>query len=171
MEEWYHGAASKQKHPYKRLEKPTSASSGTVQLPFALLEGTLPCIMVDTEPKVVRKCSKSGILSLQVPPEFRIVDKTGRGNNWACGYSGGATPSGRSLVTSVQECVRKLVEKCDRFTGSMVFHSIAGGTGSGVYTSYLSLSIFPLFLVSTPSFFFLHVVQITCKKAGSGEWE
>ena len=139
VEEWHHGTALKQKRPrgpVKKLENPALASSASSpHLPFALLEGTLPCVMIDTEPKVVRKCSKSGVLARRVPPEFRIFDRSGRGNNWAYGYRGSPQqppPSGRGLVGSVQECVRKLVEKCDRFTGSVLFHSIAGGTGSGV---------------------------------------
>ena len=142
VEEWYHGTALKQKRPHgqvKKLEKPTLASSAPSRLPFALLEGTLPCVMIDTEPKVVRRCSKSGILARSVLPEFQVVDRTGRGNNWAYGYHGGPRqppPGGRSLVGSVQECVRKLVEKCDRFTGSVLFHSIAGGTGSGGWSTF-----------------------------------
>ncbi len=129
-------------------------------LPFSLLDGTLPCILVDTEPKVVRRITKGGVLSTKIPPEFRLVERAGRGNNWACGYHGNShvasqvkLRSGRfggrgeetQLKESVMGCVRKLVEKCDRFTGSVLFHSLAGGTGSGslaldLSSSFLSLS-------------------------------
>ena len=116
--------------------KPTAATQTSPQLPFSLLDRTLPCVLIDTESKVVKRCSKMGVLSKKVPAEFCISERAGRGNNWAYGYFGGrravqSQSGGHSMVECVQECVRKLVEKCDQFTGSVLFHSIAGGTGSG----------------------------------------
>ena len=98
---------------------------------------------------MIRQCCKTGILERQVPNEFRISERSGRGNNWAYGYYGrenrstcepiigvggglgGCYEKGRSLVDLVLERVRRTVEKCDRFSGTVLFHSIAGGTGSG----------------------------------------
>ena len=34
-------------------------------------------------------------------------------------------------VQSVEERMRKLVERCDRFGGTVLMHSLAGGTGAG----------------------------------------
>ncbi len=113
-----------------------AASSGSI--PFSLVDGSLPCVLVDTEPKVVRRCldrvNGSDILARRVPSERSISGRTGRGNNWAFGYhgrKGGASGCDQDLLTRVLDSVRKLVEKCDRFCGFVMFHSIAGGTGSG----------------------------------------
>ena len=105
-------------------------------LPFSLLDGTLPCVLVDTEPKVIRQRAQSSVLVKRVPDAFRLTGKTGRGGNWAYGYRGapvsssGCGSSGCGL-SEVVECVRRVVEKCDRFSGTVMLHSIAGGTGSG----------------------------------------
>ena len=123
VEEWYGSRPVEQKSSHGR----------EAHLPFSLLDGTLPCILIDTETKVVKSCCRSGILSKRVPPKFKLVEKSGRGNNWAYGYYGGTRDSGElCLKDSVQDCVRKLVERCDRFMGTVLLHSIAGGTGSGV---------------------------------------
>lgn len=76
----------------------------------------------------------------RIPSEFQLVERMGRGNNWAYGYHGYSRVASKAaaqlvrdedLRKTVRDCVRKLVEKCDRFTGSVMFHSLAGGTGSG----------------------------------------
>ena len=63
-------------------------------------------------------------------------DKAGRGNNWAYGYHGGVgrrgDGCGQDLLERVLDLVRKVVERCDRFSGFIMLHSIAGGTGSGM---------------------------------------
>ena len=69
-----------------------------------------------------------------------MCDRRGRGNNWAYGYRdggglggrrGGGVGEGDRLLERVLETVREVVERCDRFGGFVVFHSVAGGTGSG----------------------------------------
>ncbi len=125
----------------------TGSGGQLPRLPFSLLDGTLPCILVDTETKVVRPISRTGVLSGRIPPDFQLVERRGRGNNWAYGYYGprhadsrptaqvmrfGGAGEQTDLKEVIMERVRKLVEKCDRFTGSVVFHSLAGGTGSGM---------------------------------------
>ena len=37
----------------------------------------------------------------------------------------------RLTLQSVEDRMRKLVERCDRFGGTVVMHSLAGGTGAG----------------------------------------
>jgi len=39
----------------------------------------------------------------------------------------------KSLMYHTLERVRKEVERLDMFSGTVVFHSLAGGTGSGIY--------------------------------------
>ena len=65
----------------------------------------------------------------------QLFEKSGRGNNWAYGYYGKTSHEvsrDSCLKDSVQECVRNVVERCDGFMGTVLFHSITGGTGPGV---------------------------------------
>ena len=55
---------------------------------FSLLDGTLPCVLIDSEPKVVQSCCKTGALAERVHPMSQLFEKSGRGNNWAYGYYG-----------------------------------------------------------------------------------
>ena len=113
-------------------------------VPFTLVDGTIPCVMVDAEPKVIRQCLDrrrgSPVLRQRVRDEFCVWDRAGRGNNWAYGYYGrrrgreGEGGSGGGLLGRVREAVRKVVERCDRFSGFLMLHGIAGGTGSGKAT-------------------------------------
>ena len=142
-----------------------SAASSSVSAsntpPYSLLDGTLPCVLVDSETKVVRKCTgEKTMLGKRVPADFRVVERGGRGNNWAYGYFGitgkvmesekqvegfkfGAVSERERLTNVVWECVRTLVEKCDRFGGFVQLHSVAGGTGSG------KLSLLTLYYIRT----------------------
>lgn len=108
-------------------------------LPFSLPDGKVPCILVDSEAKVVQNSiTRCTVLGRRVPKDCVFTDKTGRGNNWAYGYYGRKEMASsdsfqpQNLKESVKECVRKVIERCDRFTGTVLFHSLAGGTGSGV---------------------------------------
>lgn len=115
-------------------------------VPMALIDGSIPCVMVDAEPKVIRQCldkkrGGSGVLIRGVSKESCVWDRAGRGNNWACGYQHHSSSSGghnhgtgrsEDLLERVLDSVRKVVERCDRFNGFVMFHSIAGGTGSGL---------------------------------------
>ena len=135
----------------KVCKKSSSVSRSAHVSSYSLLDGTLPCVLVDTEHKVLKKCTgEKTRLGKKVPPDFRVMERKGRGNNWAYGYfaAKGRVMEGEKLVRgfrfgvgeserlvdTVQECVRKLVEKCDRFGGFVQLHSIAGGTGSGVFS-------------------------------------
>lgn len=124
--------------------------SAPVYIPFTLTDGSVPCVMVDTEPKVIRRCldtkHNSTVLAQGVPRESCVWDKAGRGNNWAYGYYGSRTSGcGVGVLERVQEAVRKVVERCDRFSGFVMFHSIAGGTGSGDL-----IAVFKFFLRNKP---------------------
>ena len=131
----------------------SAATSGTMlskklsYLPYSLLNGTLPCLCVDTEPKVIKsiRSNPSSTINKRISPECTLIlpEGCGRGSNWAYGYNGkvaresksefplSGKDEGRVTVKSVEEKMRKMVEKCDRFGGTVLMHSLAGGTGSG----------------------------------------
>lgn len=137
------------KHYSSKKETHHTKSLARLSTPYSLLDGTIPSVLVDTEPKVIRRCTgEDSVLGKGVPPQFRVAERRGRGSNWAYGYfaatksmlEGGRQTGGimlglceeKSLVDAVQEHIRTLVEKCDRFGGFVQLHSIAGGTGSGM---------------------------------------
>jgi len=91
-------------------------------------------ILIDSEPKVVRSSSiRRGVENLWNPDNV-IFHQNGRGNNWAMGYKDSQSPSGlrSSLSDTTMEIFRKEVERCDYYTGCIMTHSLAGGTGSGL---------------------------------------
>lgn len=82
-------------------------------------------LMVDSEPKVVNA------LKLGKERDNVIHDRRGCGNNWGCGFSS-------DLTTKVMQRIRQLAENSDSgFMGVVLFHSLAGGTGSGVTSKLL----------------------------------
>lgn len=118
------------------VDLPAAAQFSAPHVPYSLPDGSFPCILVDSEPKVVQGCAQI-LGDTKVSKEFVLSDKTGRGNNWAYGYNGRNLKNPRdlygpgNLTEYVMEGVRKTAERCDRFTGTVLFHSLAGGTGSG----------------------------------------
>jgi hypothetical protein len=58
----------------------------------------------------------------------KFVKESGAGNSWAFGYARLA-PMVKDSVISI---LRKEIEKCSTFEGVLLFHSLAGGTGSGM---------------------------------------
>ena len=91
----------------QRLKTQTATSPSVSRksnyLPYSLLNGTLPCLWVDTEPKVVKACSNSrssSSLKKRVPANSCMVlpEGSGRGSNWAYGYHSRTTrSSGKEL--------------------------------------------------------------------------
>ncbi|XP_044150372.1 tubulin delta chain-like isoform X1 [Bufo gargarizans] len=99
--------------------------------PYFSRDGLINAVCVDTEPKVIRK------LRQQVKKGyFRdaniIVGQRGRGNNWAYGYQGILTSGEKSLLDRTMEAFRKEVERRDCYSGTVILHSLCGGTGSGM---------------------------------------
>ena len=134
----------------------TSSSKRSAYLPYSLLNESLPCLWLDTESKVINAChsasnsassrnNNSALTKSLAAPDCSIVlpERSGRGSNWAYGYCGGTgrvrkstsllagSDEGLVTVKSVEERMRKMVERCDRFGGTVLMHSLAGGTGSG----------------------------------------
>ncbi|KAG6597850.1 cryptic tubulin [Phytophthora cinnamomi] len=103
------------------------------------------CILVDSEPKVIRAVCEGGAdVVAGFQPAHTHVEQAGRGNNWAMGYYGPrlkapapaftslAVDERRELVELVMESLRREIEAVDCYQGSVVMHSLGGGTGSGL---------------------------------------
>lgn len=132
----YHWCAdSKKKKKQGATEIAQIGSNSSPRLPYQLLDGTLPCVLVDTEHRVVRKCAGKAVFAGRLHHKSVVTEYGGRGNNWAYGYgarrgrAGGEREGG--MVENAMTGVRRIAEACDSFMGCVVFHSIAGGTGSG----------------------------------------
>ncbi|KAM7176628.1 LOW QUALITY PROTEIN: tubulin delta chain-like [Macrochelys suwanniensis] len=98
--------------------------------PFCTPDGKLRAICVDSEPKVVRKLQKR-VKRGSFRETNLIVGKRGRGNNWAYGYHGLHSASEKNLLERTMD-LRKEVERRDCYCGTVFFHSLSGGTGSGL---------------------------------------
>ncbi|XP_061442609.1 uncharacterized protein LOC133365151 isoform X2 [Rhineura floridana] len=99
--------------------------------PFRSHDGKLSAVCVDSEPKVVRKLQKQ-IKRGEFRESNLIMGKQGRGNNWAYGYHGVRSESEQSLFSRTMESLRKEVERKDCYCGTVLFHSLSGGTGAGL---------------------------------------
>ncbi|XP_034776655.2 uncharacterized protein LOC117394755 isoform X3 [Acipenser ruthenus] len=99
--------------------------------PFLSRDGKLGAVCVDSEPKVLRKAQK-----LVKHGCFResnlIVGQEGRGSNWAYGYYGPPNEGERGLLQRTMESFRKETERRDCYSGTVLFHSLSGGTGAGL---------------------------------------
>lgn len=108
-------------------------------------------LLIDTEPKVVAavhrstQCSRSANTTSQSAPAtasiFRgsniVYEQSGRGNNWALGYTDGNGPCGTPGKESIrQRTLRALELELERsdvsVDGVCIVSSTSGGTGSGV---------------------------------------
>ncbi|CAM5094813.1 unnamed protein product [Eretmochelys imbricata] len=98
--------------------------------PFCSPDGKLSAICVDSEPKVVRKLQKR-VRRGSFRETNLIVGKQGRGN-WAYGYHGLHSASEKNLLERMMERLRKEVERRDCYCGTVLFHSLGGGTGAGL---------------------------------------
>ena len=98
-------------------------------------DGKARAVLVDGETKVV-----DGILKERgsiFRRENAVVEASGRGNNWALGYHGPRGAGGNALVDRAMEGMRRELEACDAHAGCLVFHSLCGGSGSGVGSKLL----------------------------------
>jgi len=93
-------------------------------------DGKFPSVNVDSECKVIKK------LSQQFGPRYHknnlITGVKGCGSNWALGYYGNKDNSEGSLLNKTVDAIRKETERCSSFSGIIMIHSLAGGTGSGL---------------------------------------
>ena len=89
------------------------------------------CVLVDTEPKVVRGVVRA-LGADRVHPRCALVEQSGRGNNWAMGYHGVDGGGRNGIAQAALEALRWQWERCDWCTGLVLCHSVGGGTGSGL---------------------------------------
>ena len=64
-----------------------------------------------------------------------VYSDNGRGNNWALGYSKNyqeQLKDDKTLCERAMESLRKESEQADYYMGTVLTHSLAGGTGSGL---------------------------------------
>jgi len=102
--------------------------------PLCHRDGKLRCVCVDSESKVIGRnyCDDTRRSALYREGNM-ISGQKGRGNNWALGYHGFHIETEEtSLLHRTMESLRIEVERCDNYAGTIVVHSLAGGTGSGL---------------------------------------
>ena len=107
-------------------------------------------ILIDSEAKVVLKYNKDQELSNFYNDSNIVINSSGRGNNWALGYSRDYKEKNKlCLVDEAYEKIRKMINKCDFLNGVMIFHSVNGGTGSGLGTRLIEMirEEFPVFYI------------------------
>lgn len=86
-------------------------------------------LLVDSEPKAISQCLRQRRNWNYTPENTQILGQHGAGNNWAAGYSLGATEDVSERFLSA---VVRMVERCDSLDGFFFVSSAAGGTGSGL---------------------------------------
>jgi len=89
-------------------------------------------VLVDLEPGTM-DVIKAQPLGPAFKPDNMCFVNNGAGNNWAKGHY----TEGAELVESVLDRVRLEIEQCDAPQGFQIFHSLGGGTGSGMGTLLL----------------------------------
>ena len=108
-------------------------------------------VFVDLEETVVDEVKRGPIGDLYKSDQF----VTGK-EDAASSYSRGHYSIGREHIDETMDKIRKQMEQCSEVQGFVVYHSMAGGTGSGftslllqeMYTEYkkatkMSISVFP----------------------------
>lgn len=95
------------------------------------------CLLVDTEPKVIAQAKTHPLVS----PDNVIFRQSGRANCWPYGYlnrkqgtlkAQDYLEENTQLVEEVLTRVRKNLEQTELCDMMYLFHSLAGGTGSGL---------------------------------------
>ena len=84
-------------------------------------------IMIDLEPGTMDSVRSSPYGQIFKPDNF-VFGTSGAGNNWAKGFY----TEGQEIIDSVLDATRKEAEGTDCLQGFQLFHSLGGGTGSGL---------------------------------------
>jgi len=93
-------------------------------------DGKFPAVNVDSERKVVKTLWHQ--FGNRYNRNNLITGVKGCGSNWALGYYGNKDSSEDSLLMRTLDAVRRETERCPSFSGIILIHSLAGGTGSGL---------------------------------------
>ncbi|XP_071943066.1 tubulin delta chain-like isoform X2 [Antedon mediterranea] len=97
--------------------------------PFVCQDNKIRSLNIDSENKVLKRLIKDSKKSL-LREDNIVCGRKGRGANWAFGYHGLRNDE-ENLLDSCLDAFRKEVERCDCYTGTVMMHSLCGGTGSG----------------------------------------
>ncbi|EMG46980.1 TUB4 Tubulin gamma chain [Candida maltosa Xu316] len=90
-------------------------------------------ILVDMEPSVISKSTST--LPMFNPRNVHLSEQgNGAANNWINGYKYGTEEEERLF-----NIIDREADKCDNLSNFQLFHSVAGGTGSGVGSKILEL--------------------------------
>jgi len=92
-------------------------------------DGKFPAVNVDSEHKVVKQLWQQ--FGDRYNKNSLITGVKGCGNNWAVGYYGNKHIREDSLLSRTMDAIQRETERCSSFSGIILIHSLAGGTGSG----------------------------------------
>jgi len=88
-------------------------------------------VFIDLEPNVIDEL-RNGKYSKLFNPSQMLTGNEDAANNYARGHY----TVGRNMIEKALDRIRRVAEQCESLQGFLVFHSVAGGTGSG-FTSLL----------------------------------
>jgi len=91
-------------------------------------------VFVDLDPHTMDAVRKEPVGGIFRPDNFVFGQSDTTGSNWAKGHY----TEGAELIDAVMDVVRQEVERCENLQGFMLFHSLGGGTGSGMGTLILT---------------------------------
>ncbi|XP_055865433.1 uncharacterized protein LOC106061289 isoform X1 [Biomphalaria glabrata] len=100
---------------------------------FFSLDGWQRSVHIDSEPKVLKSLPQS----MKVRETNLIKGKRGRGTNFGLGYNGTRFQNDNHILDDGCEAVRREIERCDLYSGAIVYHSLSGGTGSGLGAHFI----------------------------------
>ncbi|ORX75725.1 tubulin nucleotide-binding domain-like protein [Anaeromyces robustus] len=108
-------------------------------------------LLIDTESKVLNEYRYSIENKNSSYRKYFQIGKDGSGNNWAFGYY----RIDRELINSVMDSFSNVIESIDLHKGLNIVHSIAGGTGSGLFSRIIEelKNRYPKTCISTYSIF------------------
>lgn len=86
-------------------------------------------VLIDLESNVLENIQQSELTSI-LKKEDMIYSNSGSGSIYGIGHY----IEGPKLRDKYMECIRKKIEKCDKFYACNLIFSLAGGTGSGLGT-------------------------------------
>lgn len=90
-------------------------------------------VFVDLDPHTLDAVRNEPVGKIFRPDNF-VSGQSGTASNWAKGHY----TEGAELVDAVMDVVRQEAERCENLQGFMLFHSLGGGTGSGMGTLILT---------------------------------
>ena len=93
-------------------------------------DGKFPAVNIDSERKVIKNLWHQ--FGNRYIKNNLITGIKGCGSNWAIGYYGNKDSCEDSLLSRTVDAIRREIERCSSFSGMILIHSLAGGTGSGL---------------------------------------